>query len=276
MTEEVIERLIQEHDGLPFEMKKDELMIGWHLALVDGNLLARRTFLLEGNDDDSRIDYFDASYNDRDERDTIYEWIMQDFIDCYAEDLYYGSAGSLSLFTDFAGPDDEGLSQTLELFMRSYGEFLQDVFLYFGEWVEDYYAQYLPQEPRAPLTKEEIALNSETRLARRVLDHCKVSVLELALADDTIVRWLFTEARGKIWYLRKDLAYEDSDDDDVEAILRYTEEYGSVDESDPDNIDALRDVVLSLLLFDDEEMRIEIRDPFGLIGIDPEVLEDDD
>ena len=277
MTEEVIERLIQEHDGLPFEMKNDKLMIRWHLALADGILLARRTFILDGDDENSRIDYFDASYSDWDERDALYEWIMQDFIDCYAVDLYCGSAGELSVFTDFAGPDDEGLSQVLELFMKNYGEFLQDVFLNFGKWVEDYYTQLAPQAeaPRAPLTKEEIALNSETRLVRRVLDHCKVSALELAFEDDTIVMWRFTEARGKIWYLRMDLMYENCDDEEG-TVMTYIEEYGSVDKSDPDNIGALHDVLLSLLLFDDSDRRKKVGDPFGLIGIDPEDLEDDD
>ena len=271
---EAIEKQIQENAGLPFEMDNGAIMMAWDVAVVDDDLFARRTAWLDGKDEDPYIDYFQVSYRSLDAQgnmcaDDIYELIVEDFILCYGEDLYCGSANGLSLFGEFAGPEDEGLAEMLDIFMKSYGEFLQDVFLYFGEWLDEQLIVIEPGELEEPKSPAEVAQIKEARLVRKALERYGKDQLELGLPDDSIVRWTFAKVNGEIWYEREDYWYEDGD------VIAYATQYGVVDPKNPDSIDALKDVLFALTAYGGVK-KYPTGDPFGLIGISPEDLVDED
>ena len=275
MSFEDIEKKIQESSGLPFEMMNDTIMLAWDVAVADGDLFARRTAWLDGKDEDPCIDYYQVPYHSLDAKDgvcadDIYELIMEDFISCYGEDLYCGSAYGLSLFDMFAGADDEGLVWMLGVFMKSYAEFLQDAFLYFGEWLEEQLIIIEPGEPEEPRSPADLAQNKRARLVRNVLAHTTDATLTLLYDDDSAVHWEFANTHGMLWHHCASLYYVD------DGMLEGRDEYGSFSVDDPDHWGGLRDVVFAQFAKGGVEQHTELGDPFGLIGINPEDLEDND
>ena len=230
-------------------------------------MIARRVVFFDSDDLDDIVDYLEAPYGDWDACNEIYDSIMVDFIDCYGEDLYLGSAGELSLFDSFASPDDEGLMWILSTFGKNYADFLLDAFFYYGDFLDE---MCCPDDDSAVADPEELARDAEAHQVRKVLQHCTDATLTVCYPDDSMVYWEFANAEGKLWYRRADLDYVDGED--VECI----DEYGCFDLDDPDGWGALHDSVLGLFANGDVEEWDEFGDPFGLIGINPDDLEDED
>ena len=185
-------------------------------------------------------------------------------IDCYAEDLFFGSAGSLALFSDIASKGDDGLLELLSFFGKTYDEFLLDVFYWYGVWVE---AKVL--EGDSDCEECAVADSDESdyiHLVKSVLRHLCEDTLCIEYDSELCTLWEFAVANGGVWYRRYDTEM-------VDDITFYHEEFGCVMQDDPDGMAALRDAVLTCFC-EDSWYYEEEGDALGLLGIKQEELFD--
>lgn len=259
-----INRLIQAEEVKALDFENDDLMLTWYVTPANGKLVGKR--IIEWNSGRTHVDYIAVPYADMEACEEVYAAIVHDFIDCYGEDLYFGTAENTSLFSDFAGPDDEGLLWTLSVFGVSYPEFLLDAFYVYGIFVDE--CLFLPDEDEPD--EDEVAAKQNARLVRKVLAHCVDATLLATFPDDSAVYWEFTSTHGIMWYHRAELSYDGGEFPTV------FEDYGCFPNDDLDGWGALRDIVLGQFERGDAESITELGDPLGLIGINPEDLEDED
>ena len=264
MKPSTIDRVLQEKNIPSFEFESDKYMVAWWMVIGFDQILAKRT--IEYEDGYAVENYYHAPYAKVEACEELYWAVIDNLVECYGEDLYYGVAEGPNLFDDVASITDDGLLNILGLFGKTYGDFLCDLFYAYAAFVEE----GGPCEVDDDLEEEDPDSNIEWHLTKKVLRHCKGATLTLAYPDDSVVYWEFVNADNKLWYHRADLDY--AEDDSVECV----EEYNYFDIDDPDYWGALRDTILSLFANGDVEQCIEIGDPFGLIGINPDDLEDDD
>lgn len=239
-------------------------MYTWEVTLASGKMLARRT--VESCDDSFHEDLIAVPYDDIDACEAIYQEILLDFIGCYAEDLFFGDAESLALFSDVASKGDDGLLELLSFFGKTYDEFLLDVFYWYGVWIE---ATLLDGdeccEGCAVFNSDEM---DDIRLIKSVLRHLSKDSLCIEYGPESCTLWEFAVANGGIWY-------RCCDADMVDDAMFYCEEFGCVDQDDPDGMSALRDAVLTC--FCEESWYYEEEgDALGLLGIKQEELFDFD
>ncbi len=265
MTDENIKKVIDEK-GIPgFEIENDDVSVAWFLTLAEGEMIGKR--IVEIGDDEMYVDCHWVSYANVDDCEDFYWSIIEDFVDLYGDYLYYGVANELALFTDFASRDDEGLMNILSLFGKTYEEFLLDVFYEFGNYTDSLLAD-LDDEC---CDDEPDVYCSEAQVVKSVLRHLCSATLFVDY-DDAATSWEFAVANGRMWYRRMDFVFDDEEEGD-ESL--YESEIGYFPLDDPDAPEALRDMVRSCIVGDKECCYEEMGDPFGLIGLDPDELDDE-
>lgn len=260
MKQKSIKQLIDASGVQGFEFDNDETMYAWWVTPGADKMLAKRVIEC---DDGVWEDYFAVPYADMDACEELYDEVVFDFVECYAEDLYFGSADTLSLFGDVASKGDDGLLELLSFFDKTYDEFLLDVFYWYGQWVEDMVLSDDDDEDELMLdySPEEAA---EEHLVKSVLRHLGDATLCVDYGDDDCVYWEFAVARGEIWYRRADIEFG------VDMFFYY-DEYGHVSLEDPDGMGALRDAVLTC--FGGENWYYEEEgDALGILGLKEEDL----
>lgn len=262
MKQKRVRQLIDNSGVLGFEFDNDKDMYTWEVTPANGKMLARRT--IESCDDSFHENLIAVPYDDIDACEAIYQEILLDFIDCYAEDLFFGSAESLALFSDIASKGDDGLLELLSFFGKTYDEFLLDVFYWYGVWVE---AKVL--EGDSDCEECAVADSDESdyiHLVKSVLRHLCEDTLCIEYDSELCTLWEFAVANGGVWYRRYDTEM-------VDDITFFHEEFGCVMQDDPDGMAALRDAVLTCFC-EDSWYYEEEGDALGLLGIKQEELFD--
>ena len=262
MKQKRVRQLIDNSGVLGFEFDNDKDMYTWEVTPANGKMLARRT--IESCDDSFHENLIAVPYDDIDACEAIQQEILLDFIDCYAEDLFFGSAESLALFSDIASKGDDGLLELLSFFGKTYDEFLLDVFYWYGVWVE---AKVL--EGDSDCEECAVADSDESdyiHLVKSVLRHLCEDTLCIEYDSELCTLWEFAVANGGVWYRRYDTEM-------VDDITFFHEEFGCVMQDDPDGMAALRDAVLTCFC-EDSWYYEEEGDALGLLGIKQEELFD--
>ena len=260
MKQKTIKRLVDASGVLGFDFDNDDVMICWRVTPAEGRMLAICTIETE---DGVWEEFFAIPYEDCAACDDLYLDIVQDFVDCYANDLYFGSAGSLALFSDVASKDDDGLIELLSFFGKTYDEFLLDVFFWFSCWLE---TTILLDEDDDDVDALDDEYDEEARatehLVKSVLRHLGDDMLYVETSETEGVFWEFAHARGEIWYRRMDLEL-----DEENAMIWYSEEFGHFPAEDPDALDALRDAVKGCFQ-DGDWMSYEVDgDPLAMLNL---------
>lgn len=269
MKRKTIERLLQDNQIPTLDFMNDESVITWTIMSTGEKIVGKR--VVDVGDGAEHEFYPQVPLKDQKRCESLYNLILCDFVDCYGEDLYFGSTGGSALFSAFAGPQDEGLVQILDVFGKTYDQFLINLFFWYGAYVEEYPLLHEDEVERPVLRDlKDIAKNREARLTRRVLANHVDSVLTFIFADDSAVRWEFAVDHEKMWYHKAVLEYVGDED------LQCTDEYGSFNVANVDAWAALQDFVLELHWREDCEAEIGLSDALGFIGICVDDLEDED
>lgn len=240
MKQKKIERLINDSKVLGFDFENDEVCVTWSVTPGEGMMLARRT--AEYDWDWYDVEYCAVPYADLDAVDELYDDIVIDFVDFYYDALRTGTAVKWNLFDDLASAHDEGLGEMLSFFGKTYGEFLNDVFYWYGIICE---ADQIEDEDEDDECEEDAETTERNHLVKKVLDHLGDHYLFIDFDDMGVgYYWLFAKANGKIWYSCSDVFYDDY------SYFVGTPGYGYVEESDEDAMEALRDAIRALLAED--------------------------
>ncbi len=256
-----IKQLIDASGVQGFFFENDEVMYTWLVTPAAGKMLAERVVEC---DDGVWEDYCAIPYDDLDACEELYFDVVFDFVDCYAEDLYSGTADSLALFSDFASKGDDGLVELLSFFGKTYDEFLLDVFFWYGQYIE--VEQMLDEESDEEFDYD-VEAAAQEHLVKKVLQRLGDATLCISYDDDHCTYWEFAVARGEIWYRRADIEMD-------EDVMSYYDEYGHASVDDPDAVGALRDAVLTC--FGGESWYYEEEgDALGIIGLKQEDLFDE-
>lgn len=254
MKRKKIEQLIDESGVLGFDFENDDYSVRWLVTPGGGKMLGRRTI----EDDDGLIDEMLVAvpYAYIDLVDELYTDIVIDFVEFYRDDLCYNSATEWNLFDDIASPQDEGLLQMLSFFGKTYGEFLNDVFFWFN--VVNEVEEMIGEDCEL----EYSTLDDDDRLTKKVLDHLGEHYLYI-VHDVTGegAYWNFAKANGEIWFSSMEVDCFDF------GYLVYEPVYGHVKISDVDGMAALRDAVLTDLMYESWEME-DSGEALTLLGID--------
>jgi hypothetical protein len=252
-----------------FEFENDDIMVAWWMTIGYDQIVAKRVieYPAENKDEDGEVveSYYRAKYAKIDACEELYWAMIGNFVDCYAEDWYCGATEGLGLFDDVASADDDGLLNILNLYGKTYGEFINDVIFAFGSYQDESLAW--DEDLGKPVITRKNSI-PKWHLAKQVLSASVEASFTLYFADDSISRWQFLSLGNKLWYHREDVEYAEGDS------IQCSEEYNYFDIDDPDHWGALRDVVIGLFAYGDVEECLELGDPFGLIGVNPDDLED--
>ena len=230
MKKKEIQRLIEESGACGFDFASDDYSACWTVARNGDMLLGWRMI----EDEDGMADELlvAISYADAKKVTSLYEDIVIDFVMICSDDLRANTGSDLSLFDDTASPCDEGLIQMLPLFGKTYGEFLNDVFFWFGVWID------VDELLVDACTPESEVSSEDYRLTKKVLDHlggeCWLDIVYGATGES--YRWDFAVANGEIWYSHA------ADYDVLDCQTRELE-YGHVELADAVGMEALRDAV---------------------------------
>ncbi len=231
MKQKRIKQLIDASKVLGFEFDNDEVMYVWKVTPALNKMLAERT--LE-SDDGVFTHYYAVPYADLEACDEIYDDVVRDFIDCYAEALSMGTADSLALFSDVASKGDDGLIELLAFFGKTYDEFLLDVFFLYGYWIN-----VAVVRDSAYATDCELVSDDDERLIKSVLRHLCDKELLISL-DDRQIWWRFAIVDDEIWYYQVDCELAE------DANYCYCS-YGHFDLDDVGTLALLHDEVLNCL-----------------------------
>ncbi|MBQ9683906.1 hypothetical protein IJV57_00310 [Candidatus Saccharibacteria bacterium] len=254
MKRKKIKQLIDESGVLGFGYENGDCSVCWSVTPGEGMMLGKRTI----EDGDGLVDevLVAVPYAHVDLVDGLYADIVIDFVEFYYDDLCCNSATEWSLFDDIASPQDEGLLQMLSFFGKTYGEFLNDVFFWFG--VANEVKEMIGEEYEL----EYSALNEDERLTKKVLDHLGEHYLYV-MYDVTGegAYWNFAKANGEIWFSNSEIECYDF------GYMIYEPAYGHVKISDVDGMAALRDAVLTDFMHESWEME-DSGEALALLGID--------
>ena len=260
MKQKRINRLIEESGVLGFEFDNDDAMFTWLVTPAEGKMLAKR--IIECDSGGFWEDFAAIPYDDLDACESLYYEVVFDFVECFGDDLSFGTAGSLGLFSDIASKGDDGLIELLSFFGKTYDEFLLDVFFYYSCWLE---MQMMLEECDIEVYYDEKAAADES-LVKSVLRHLCDTSLFVEPEEGSGVYWEFAVARGEIWYHRMDMEFDDD-------LMFYTDEFGHAPLDDHDAFAALQDAVLTS--FGDAHWAYEQEgDALGMIGLKLEDLVD--
>ena len=258
MKRKKIEQLINKSGVLGFDFENDDYSVRWAVTLGEGMMLGRRTI----EDCDGVVDELHVAvpYDLIDVVDGLYADIVIDFVEFYLDDLRNNTATEWNLFDDIASPRDEGLIEMLSFFGKTYGEFLNDIFFWFGVMNE---VEGLLGED---CEFEYAALDEDDRLTKKVLDRLGEHWLYVARGmTGEGAYWTFAKANGEIWFSSMEVDYFDF------GFLVYGPVYGHVKISDIHGMGALRDAVLSDFAYESWEME-ESGEVLTLLDIDPSDL----
>ena len=254
MKRKKIKQLIDESGVLGFGYENGDYSVCWSVTPGEGMMLGKRTI----EDGDGLVDevLVAVPYAHVELVDGLYADIVIDFVGFYYDDLCSNSATEWSLFDDIASPQDEGLLQMLSFFGKTYGEFLNDVFFWFG--VASEVKEMIGEECEL----EYSVLNEDERLTKKVLDHLGEHYLYV-MYDVTGegAYWNFAKANGEIWFSNSEIECYDF------GYMIYEPTYGHVKISDVDGMAALRDAVLTDFMHESWEME-DSGEALALLGID--------
>ena len=254
MKRKKIKQLIDESGVLGFGYENGDYSVCWSVTPGEGMMLGKRT--IEDGDGLADEVLVAVPYAHVDLVDGLYADIVIDFVEFYRDDLYCNSATEWNLFDDIASPQDEGLLQMLSFFGKTYGEFMNDVFFWFG--VANEVKEMIGEECEL----EYSALNEDERLMKKVLDHLGEHYLYV-MYDVTGegAYWNFAKANGEIWFSNSEIECYDF------GYMIYEPVYGHVKISDVDGMAALRDAVLTDFMHESWEME-DSGEALALLGID--------
>ncbi len=260
MKQKKINQLIEKNGILGFDFENDSFSVCWSVTPGAGKMVARR--IIEDEDGVTDEFYVDVPYESISAVEDLYDNIVIDFVEFYLDDLRGRGGTEWNLFDDIASPQDAGLLQMLSFFGKTYGEFLADMFFWFGALNE---AEGLIAEDE---DAEEFAkLDEDERLTKKVLGRLGehwLYVAYSALGDGAY--WRFAKANGQIWFTTIVMeGYEF-------GCLMSKPIYGHVSLSDIDGMEALRDAVRTDFLAADCWELEESGEALELIGIDPQDL----
>ncbi len=257
MKQKRIKQLIDTSEVLGFEFDNDEVMYAWKVTPALNKMLAER--ILE-SDDGTYTQYYAVPYVDLEACDEIYNDVVRDFVDCYAEDLSLGTADSLALFSDVASKGDDGLMELLSFFGKTYDEFLLDVFFLYGYWINVSVVR-----DNACSMDNELASDDGERLIKSVLRHLCDKEMLISF-DDRRIWWRFAIANGEIWYYQLDCELTE----DADYCYCY---YGHFGLDDVGTLAELHDEVLNCLDDDGWDLKM-MGNVLGMLGITEEELFD--
>ena len=229
----LIKQMLKKADAYPLYFGDDNHSYFWRAADIAGEIFVERSYVDRG---EASTSYSYCLAYDKNNRDGIFSDIVIDFVSFYRNTWFYHE--KTIVFSDIANVEDRGLKEILNVFNKSYSDFLNDVLYWFSisheiDFGDDETIRY----------RDPSQFNSDARLAKTILNRLSDGVPLAIDIEDTTYLWEIVSAHGELWFRRETHRYHGD-------YVFVTEEFGRVSEKDNDGLEALRDAVRSCFYID--------------------------
>ena len=232
----LIKQMLKKADAHPFYFGGDNHSYFWRVAEICGEIYAERTHV-DGESNETQASYSYCLAFDKNNREGIYCDIVIDFVMYYRDFWYYHIENTA--FSDVASCYDEGLLEILDVFNKSYAEFISDVLYWFSISLE----VEIDEKLETYKFKDPSRLSSNARLAKKVIDRFSEGVPIVVEVGDTTFLWEAINMRNEIWFKREVQR-------DHGEYIYITDEWGRVPLDDSDALESFRDAVRSCFYID--------------------------
>lgn len=226
-----IHEILRKSGVKPFYFGGKDESFYWQVALLEADL-GEEIYAERSSWDEigaGKTTYYCVHYRDLKARTNMYEAIITDFV-AYYYDPWSKHVANMA-FNEVALPSDEELMDILDIFNKSYSDFMHDVLYWYRIAILTN-----PFSEHISIEKAESSLREDERLAKQVLDVLYKDEPITILLDNVKYEWKIAEKHNEIWFSRiTNYKYETHD--------FTTCEYGHVVRTDGDAMDALRDAV---------------------------------
>lgn len=211
----------------------------------------------------------DASYS----IDELFDEMIADFVLCYRRVWTLGA--ETDVFGAFAGPDDEGLREVLEVFGKDYKTFQNATMYWFSllfddeddgcEDEVDYDAAYYPGTEYVPPGEK---MTSQDRIIKTVVERIATCPIWFINKMNHEYCWQIAVANNRFWYWKRKTSY-------CEGVIAIEDEFGDFAKDDQDAFNALRDAISNSFYEDDNWTLIGDDNPdktLSIVGLSKEIL----